>query len=320
MTRILFLSFATAALLLACKEEGPDAPPRKNGCIDTGCAPVTTATPPVDNPDGGVVTPLTGTTGNATLVKGGLGALSGAVWVGGRLLVTDGTQILELGADSNTTSFRAAAGARCLGTDKDGNLLACETTRISRSAATKGAAVTAVAETFETKPFDAPDDVVVREDGNVYFTDSTGASQGTAAVYRVNNGTVTRLAQPPASPNKKFTKPAGIALSRGGDKLFVADGDKVYAARVQENGDVDEFAQNGEIAAGDGMTIDDDGNLYVADSTGVEVLTPLGGKIGTITVPAKPTGVSFGGADRRTLFITASGGIYSIVLNVPGLP
>jgi gluconolactonase len=68
------------------------------------------------------------------------------------------------------------------------------------------------------------------------------------------------------------------------------------------------------------MAVDDNGNLYVADDAGIDVFDATAAKLGTITVDEKPSNCTFGGADRKTLYITAKTGLYSIVLNVPGLP
>lgn len=69
------------------------------------------------------------------------------------------------------------------------------------------------------------------------------------------------------------------------------------------------------------MAVDDAGNLYVAAQGGVQVFDKTGAtKIGTITVGEQPANCTFGGGDRKTLYITARTGLYSIKLNVPGLP
>jgi gluconolactonase len=70
----------------------------------------------------------------------------------------------------------------------------------------------------------------------------------------------------------------------------------------------------------DGMAVDDQGDLYVSTTSGVQVFRPDGSAIGTIAVPEVPANCTFGGADRRTLYITARTGLYQIHLNVPGLP
>ena len=68
------------------------------------------------------------------------------------------------------------------------------------------------------------------------------------------------------------------------------------------------------------MAVDDAGNVYIAAMTGVLVFDKTGTGLGTITVPEVPANCTFGGADRKTLFITARTGLYKIKLNVPGLP
>jgi gluconolactonase len=332
-----------AASFAACRSEtGPDAPPRTNGCIDLTC-PVGPGPGEVEGgvmaPDGGGTygDPLVGTTKRATLVTGRLRFTEGPVWVGGRLLFTDvpSNVIYELASGGGISQFRAdTGGANGLAVDKDGNLIACEGTakRVSRSAATKNAAVTAIAESYADQPLNSPNDVIARADGNIYFTDPNYSgdpnTQDDEAVYRIDPaGDLTRIAY-------DFAKPNGIALSRDGGTLYVVDNGagKLLAAPVDSKGAVGAFAEVATVPGGDGMAVDDADNLYIADDHGIDVFDRTGKKLGTIAVEVQPTNCTFGGSDRRTLFITANGpapadggtnpktGLYSIRLNIPGSP
>lgn len=326
----------------ACSETGPDAEDRKSGCL-TDCAPVDAATSsggPTIGPDGAIVygDPLQGTSRAATLVKGGYRFTEGPVWIGGKLLFTEMrfSQILKLEPDNSLTVFRSGTGtANGLAVDPSGALLACETNqkRITRSPDTSGNATrTPISTGFGDAGFNQTNDIVARGDGTIYFTDPNYTGQPNVqpdeSVYRINTaGETMRLAQ-------SFAKPNGIALSGDGNVLYVVDNGtgKLFAGAVAASGDVASFAPIADVPGGDGMAVDLGGNLYVADDAGIEVFTSTGSKIGTITVAVKPSNCAFGGADLKTLYITANGeepggdagnpqtGLYSIKLNVPGLP
>jgi len=81
-----------------------------------------------------------------------------------------------------------------------------------------------------------------------------------------------------------------------------------------------EFVDLGSPPNGDGMGVDDAGNIYVTSKTGVRVFSASKAELGTVTVSEEPANCTFGGADRRTLDVTARTGLYSIKLDVPGLP
>jgi gluconolactonase len=332
----LALAWAAGLPSAGCSETGPDAPARTNGCLGLDCPPTddggrgpSSSSPP--DAAAGFGDPLVGTTKRATLVRGRLRFTEGPLWIGGRLLFTDipANVIYEAFADGGVAQFRTnSGGANGLAIDNQGNLIACEQVRkrVSKSAPAKGSTPSPIANTFGDQPLNAPNDVIVRSDGNIYFTDpnySGDPTQDDEAVYRIDpEQAVTRLAH-------DFEKPNGIALSTDGATLYVVDNGsgKLLQAPVDAGGAVGAFSELATVPGGDGMTVDDANNLYVAGDLGIEVFDRGGNKLGTINVDAKPTNCAFGGADRRTLYITANAnendpktGLYQIVLNVPGMP
>jgi gluconolactonase len=223
------------------------------------------------------------------------------------------------------TQFLAPSGmANGLAQETAGTVLAAEHEgrRISRIT---GTTVTAVAERFENKLFNSPNDVTVTADGTIYFTDPPYGLAGRPAeldfngVFRIApNGTVTAEYRGAAA-----TRPNGVALSPDGTKVYVAftHNGEVLSFPVMAGGALGTPTRAAMTAGGaDGMAVDISGNLFVTSNNGIEVFKPDGTKWGQITVPTKPTNCAFGGADGKTLLITAPRALYQVVLQNPGLP
>lgn len=180
---------------------------------------------------------------------------------------------------------------------------------------------------YDGKRFSSPNDVAVRNDGTVYFTDpsyqSGSVKQAAERAYRVDPaGAVTIIEAAPSPPN-------GITLSPDQKTLYIG-GSKLMAYPVNADGSLGagkEFpdqANGGSLFGTDGLGIDCAGNLYVAlyGQGTVVVVKPSGAKLGTITVGSGVTNVAFGGADGKTLFITrmTPPSLYSVASDIPGLP
>jgi gluconolactonase len=221
------------------------------------------------------------------------------------------------------TVFLANSGSNGLAIDSDDQLILADQagrriTRVNPSNATV---------TGELVPNDAarqftPNDLVLRSDDNLYFTDPNSGGRG---FYRVSpggerSGPFTQ-ANAPNGPNA----PNGVVLSPDENTLYVGDvqGRFVSAFDLEADGSID--TTSGRVFVNttgdtvDGMAVDCAGNLYVGTRTGVEVYSPAGMLLGTV-----PTGESsnatFGGTDRRTLFVTSRAVLKSVTLAVPGLP
>src|SRR3954468_18749284 len=180
-------------------------------------------------------------------------------------------------------------------------------------------------------PLNAPNDVVLRGDGNIYFTDTDwGAREGTphapTAVYRVSPSGVLSLVLQMQKPNGIALSPAGWTLYIGSDaqakvwKLPVDSAGAVGAPTVL----IDGPGVPGGFKVPDGICVDDSGNLYIANNSdeirAIEVFDPVGNLLGRIPFPAAPSNCTFGGADRRTLYVTTLHAVYEVRVPVPGLP
>ena len=169
--------------------------------------------------------------------------------------------------------------------------------------------------------------MVVRSDGTIYFTDPPygikpeQAEQSCNGVYAVRtDGSVLRVAE-------DFDRPNGLAFSPDESMLYIDDSRRRHVRRFQVHGDAslgaDEiFADMDHPQPGspDGMKVDQAGNLYVAGATGIWVFEPDGAFLGVLVTPERPSNLAWGGADGRTLYITARTSLYAFHTNVGGIP
>jgi len=274
--------------------------------------------------------------GEVEMVVGGLAFAEGPVWVPeiGALLFTDipADAILRLDPSTDVVEpFVQGTGAFVNGLDLDalGNLLMCEggNRRLTRRAMNDiSGALDVVADTWAGDPFNAPNDVATHPSGSIFFTDPTygtspdfGGSPpvlGFQGIYRIDHAGELSLVDTLEQPN-------GVVVSPDGDTLYVAD--TVTAEVVAYPLDEDGAPGAGSVAftvegGGDGMTIDANGNLYVASAAGIEVWREGGsGRWGTIGMPDVPTNCAFGGDDLRVLYVTLPTQLVRVRLAVPGL-
>jgi len=178
--------------------------------------------------------------------------------------------------------------------------------------------VTVLADSYGGKKLNSPNDLWVDPQGGVYFSDprygsQEGLEQDGFHVYYL----------PPGGKSLRrvigdLVKPNGVVGTTDGKRLYVADaGDgKTYVYGIQADGSLADRKLIAPVGS-DGMTLDEQGNLYLARNA-VHVYSPDGKKLTEIEAPEAPSNVCFGGADRRTLFITARKGFYAIRMNVCG--
>jgi gluconolactonase len=271
-------------------------------------------------------------------------SLEGPFWVakGGYLLFSDVVE--QNGAAANIYRFDPGAGvfapipypnqptsSNGLAVDSDGNLIVCERWN-GRLARVSGTKFTSLADRSPAGiPLNAPNDVALRADGNAYFSDTTwGARPGThapPAVYRLSPAGILSVAFQVEMPN-------GVVLSPDGKTLYVGSDaqDRLWQLPVASDGSVgkaeDFTAPHHEPEATlhvpDGLCVDDRGRLYVANNSAevsaIVVFESDGSFAGRIPFPVPPSNCSFGGADRRTLYVTTSHAIYRVRMTTPGLP
>jgi gluconolactonase len=184
------------------------------------------------------------------------------------------------------------------------------------------AGLTTVVSTYNGKSFNSPNDLVVRSDGTIYFTDpdfqlgSRTSQTGVKGVYRVSpSGTVSVV-------DSTFAEPNGIALSPDETVLYVADynGNVVRTFSVASDGSTSSRKDFATVTTPDGFGMDCLGNLYVASGTAgvIQVFSPSGTKLGTITAAASVSNIAFGGTSGKTMYITAGKALYSLTMNLPG--
>lgn len=216
-------------------------------------------------------------------------------------------------ANSNGTSGNAV--------DAQGRLYSCEThaRRVTRTG--RKGRIEVMAERFDGKRLNSPNDIVVRKDENVYFTDPAFGSAGDKreldfyGVYRITPKRVLELvAKPKGRPN-------GIALSPNGRVLYVSNSDErnIRAYDLDRNG----AASNERVLVSsisgvpDGLRADEKGNLYLA-AKHIFVYSPDGKQINKIEVPEPPSNLAFGDGDPESLYVTARTSVYRFRLGVQG--
>ncbi|HZB14925.1 MAG TPA: SMP-30/gluconolactonase/LRE family protein [Chryseolinea sp.] len=230
---------------------------------------------------------------------------------------------------------------------KNGNLIVCDMMghRVVEMTP-KGQIVKVLADKYEGKSIDGPNDVVTDAKGGFYFTDPqftmepTKFQPGRAVYYVSPDGKITRLVEP-----NEFAMPNGIVLSPDGKTLYInncydneswfpVNSEKdnfVWAYDVGAEGTISngrKFAQlfltgnvldrKGRSSSADGMAIDTQGNLYVATYYGVQIFNSKGNFVGMINLPSFPVSLCFGDTDMKTLYIVSYSKVYKIRTNMEG--
>jgi gluconolactonase len=262
-------------------------------------------------------------------------------------------KILRMTPAGVVSVFRADSGRTNGNTfDARGRLISCEGAeqgpggrrRVVRTDMTTGA-VTVLTERYEGKRYNSPNDVCVDPRGRIWFTDPyymedrTPLEMDVEAVYRIDlDGKVARVLGPP-----QIERPNGLAITPDGHTLYLNDSNskpggnrKVWAFTIDGDGSLGDrrlVFDFGKGRSGDGLRLDERGNLWIAAGillprhagentdvpAGVYVLSPEGKLLGRIPIPEDvTTNLAFGGPDRKTLYVTSGKAIFKIPLSVAG--
>lgn len=279
--------------------------------------------------------------GNAPLktLAGGFDWVEGPVWFGDHdcLLFSDipNNRILRWSPTLGMSTFREPANFSNGNTrDREGRLVTCEhgTRRVTRTE--HDGSITVIADRYEGKRLNSPNDVVVASDGAVWFTDPhygiASDYEGTRAeqelpcnVYRVDplSGEIRAVLT-------DFQGPNGLAFSPDETRLYVADTGRMFSSdprhiRVFDVGKGWSLA-GGDVfhvvgpGCADGMRVDAAGNLWTSAGDGVHCIAPDGRRLGKILVPETVSNICFGGRHGHRLFITASTSLYAVSLAIRG--
>ena len=277
--------------------------------------------------------------GNAPVKKlaTGFDWVEGPVWFGdvGCLLFSDipNNKILRWTPGLGLSTYREPSNfANGHTRDREGRLVSCEhgLRRVTRTE--HDGRITVIADSYRGKPLNSPNDVVVKSDGSIWFTDPhygiltdyeghKSAQELPCQVYRVDgSGSVAVVAS-------DFNCPNGLAFSPDESRLYIADTGRMFQPDPQHIRvfDVagDRLSGGGlfhKVAPGcaDGIRTDTDGNLWSSAADGVHCIAPDGHLMGKILVPEVVSNICFGGRGKHLLFITATTSLYSISLNRNG--
>ena len=252
----------------------------------------------------------------------------------GNVYFTDqpSNRVFKIDLKGKVTVFMENAGrSNGMNFDGNGNLISCADEKTELWSITPDGSKTIIAAGYNGKAFNGPNDAFVRDDGGIYITDPfykrswwthTSMPQDKQAVYYLAPGTDTGNASGTRKPVRvidDFTAPNGITGSEDGKFLYVADigANRTWKYKINPDGSLTDKTLFCDLGS-DGMTIDSEGNLYLTGN-GVTIFDKNGRKMENIRIPESWTAnVCFGGADRKTLFITASRHVYRLKMRTSG--
>jgi gluconolactonase len=222
-------------------------------------------------------------------------------------------------------------GANGLTIDREGRLAACDQGHRVVSRVEKDGKITVLADRYQGKRFNSPNDLVYKSDGALYFTDppygleredlDRKKEQPVNGVYRITSGKVELLV-------KDLPRPNGIAFSPDEKYIYIDNSEpqKLFL-RYDVNPDgtlshrtvFHDVTSSPEPGLPDGLKVDQRGNVYGAGPGGIWIFSPTGKHLGTIRVPEVAANCAWGDKDGQTLYITATTSLYRIRLKIPGI-
>jgi len=267
--------------------------------------------------------------GEPELISDGYRFTEGPYWhPDGYLLFSDipANRVYKWHPDEGSSVYLEPSGnSNGISADQNGRiLLAQHAGRLSRVSGEKDMEV--LAESYNGKRLNSPNDLTVHSNGTIYFTDPPfGVSDEErelefGGVYKLTSGGDLELVY------DDFTHPNGIVLSPDESKLYVNDsrtGD-IVMFNADENGDISgpekftNIGAMGDKGGADGMKVDSNGNLYTTGPNGLIVFDPDGNRMETIEFDEQITNLAWGGPENRHLFLTASSNIYRFKTGIKG--
>ena len=280
----------------------------------------------------------------------GFSNIEGPVWIGDALYISEMSNantppipghILKITASGTVSEAIPNSGSNGLAVNSAGNIVSANHNAggIVSFSLPSGTPTTLINAYMGTR-FNCPNDLAIHSNGTIYFSDPDYQNSGGKLPKRVYR--LPPNATDAVIVDASLTEPNGVTLSLDQKTLYVTDQSGIHQYSVATDGSISgagtQFAHSA-VTSGDGMAIDCAGNLYVAvpSSGNVVVVSPSGTSLGTITVSGvgAVTNCAFGGADHKTLYITAQGsggapptgsvggsaqGLYQVSMPLPGMP
>ncbi len=289
--------------------------------------------------------------GNAPLkqIATGFDWVEGPVWVGDAncLLFSDipnnrilrwipGDNISNVGGTGLSVYREPSNYANGHTRDRQGRLISCEHGSRSVTRTEHDGSITTLASHYDGKRLNSPNDVVVKSDGSVWFTDPhygimtnyegyQSEQELPCDVYRIDpkSGQIDVMISGFACPN-------GLAFNSDETRLYVSETGKIFDEKAKRHIRVFDVEEDGGLSGGeifheikpgasDGFRLDTDDNIWSSAADGVHCISPQGELLGKILVPELVSNVCFGGRSKHQLFITASTSVYCISLNRQGI-
>ena len=270
----------------------------------------------------------------AEQIATGFGFTEGPIWCGDYLLFSDipNNRVVRwrrLSEGPEVTTFRTPSGnSNGLTLDKSRRLVTCEHSARRVTRTEPDGSISVVAERYQGKRLNSPNDVVVRSDSSIYFTDPPYGLPGLTEWKELPYNGVYRLA-----PDGElvllmddFDRPNGLAFSPDENILYVNDTARghIRAFDVKTDGSLGNGRvliemKSPEPGAPDGMKVTQTGNIYCTGPGGFWIIEPGGKSLGRITLPELPANLAWGDADWRSLYLTCRTSVYRLRLSEPGI-
>jgi gluconolactonase len=263
-------------------------------------------------------------------VATGFGFTEGPMWdAAGFLYVSDETinKIFRVYPNGKKEEVIALGDPDGNTFDRQHRLIDCASVLRAIIAVTADGKYKILADHYDGKKFNSPNDVIVGPDGALYFTDPTldlvaGEKQEIPfqGVYRLDDAGNVRLL------TQDLTQPNGLAFSPDGKHFYIDDSEKrnIRVYDVASDGTLSNGRVFGEEPGGkhdgvpDGIKVDKSGNLFVTGPKGIWVWDAFGNHLGTIAMPEQPANLTWGDKDYRTLYITATTSVYRLEMKTQG--